>query len=159
MAMTSNGLQGIPCRGLTAVTGEPADVAAADWANVANATPIQARRTVATGDEGVGVPLHDTHEGGAAFSVVLAGLLRVLRDDGGAVGAAGGEDVGDDGIRHSLDQPARWKQRAIIVAAPQRSWVFTGKAVLVDGAAAEPAPDAVDDDGIVVAFDDQDGAG
>ena len=55
---------------------------------------------------------------------------------------------------------SRWReQRAFVVAATQRSRAFVGQVVLVDRTTANPAPDAADDGGLVVAFHDQDGAG
>ena len=51
------------------------------------------------------------------------------------------------------------EERAVVESAAQRSGVVPGEAVLLYGAAAEPAPDAAKVDGLCVVFDDQYGAG
>ena len=103
--------------------------------------------------------VYSAGEGGVALGVAGAVVRQVPAVEVGAVGAEGTEGVGDDGVGHRSGKPSRWKQRAVAIAAAQRSGVVPLKAVLVDGPAAEPAPEAVDDGGVGVAFDDQDGAG
>ena len=51
------------------------------------------------------------------------------------------------------------KQWAVPIPASRRRGAVPAEAVLVDGAAAEPAPDAADDVRLVVPFDDEYGAG
>ena len=64
------------------------------------------------------------------------------------------ETVGD-----GSSEACGWKQRAldVVTAVPCRG-VVVAETVLINGPAAEAAPDAVDDLGLVVVLDHQDGA-
>ena len=73
-----------------------------DGAVVADPTPAQAGQAVGADDEKTAVALHPTGEGVVALGVVGTGVLHVLLDDGGAVGAGGAEGAGTrSGLGHA----------------------------------------------------------
>ena len=130
-----------------------------DGAVVLDPTLTEAGQAVVADDEEAVLALHSAGEDVVTFRVVGTGVLHILLDDVGAAGAGGAEGVGDDEVGHRSCQPSRRKQRTLIVPAAQRREVVFRQTILVDGPAAEPAPEAADHPGYVVFLDHQDGAG
>ena len=73
-----------------------------DGAVVADPTPALVRQASIADDETTGVALHFAGEDVVPFGVVGTGVLHILLDDVGAIGAGGAEGVGRrSGLGHA----------------------------------------------------------
>ena len=100
--------------------------------------------------------VYSAGEGGVALGVAGAVVRQVPAVEVDAVGAEGVDSVGDDGVGHRSGEPSRWEQRTRIMPAARSRGVVPRQTVLVDGPAADPAPDAANHLGFVVMLDDED---
>ena len=129
------------------------------WAGVLHAALAQAVQTAVADDEATGVALLSAGEGDMAPGVVGAGVLHVLPDDVGAIGAEGAEGVVDRDASNLSGQVLRREQRAARAATAAGGGIVLTEAIRMHGAPGNPARAAADEVGLIAGLDHQDSAG